>query len=35
MKELGVDAVFMPGTPRTQILAAIAECIDMKEGRQG
>ncbi len=31
LKGLGVDAVFTPGTPRAQILDAIARCLGVEE----
>lgn len=34
MMDLGVDAVFTPGTPRNEIIDAIAKCLGVTEGSQ-
>jgi methylmalonyl-CoA mutase, C-terminal domain len=31
MKDLGVHAVFTPGTPRTEILDIVAKCLNVRE----
>jgi methylmalonyl-CoA mutase, C-terminal domain len=34
MKDLGVDAVFTPGTLRKEILGSVATCLGLAEGSQ-